>query len=575
MAKILEINGLPLKINGHEVYEQVSSGVVKQVDVAARKMTIIGTDETVDRDGDVIEMKGWQLENYRKNPVFLWAHNYGSVPLARSEKIIKRKDPLRMEHHLLYPTKGLYPFADMILELYGEYIINASSVGFIPFEWDNIEQEGERQENTRHTWGKRFKKQELLELSGCAVPSNPNALQDALKGKSFLNMPFEEVQKWLQGQVQPPRPDHVDDIMGELDLKADYVDETKPFTIQIPKNLCVVEEEGDKEPIFTEEEEISRELVDKPYPNEHACRLEDPDKYDRFARKNCYRKHDNKCIDFIFGVKDNKSETQAMRYDKEVWTVASAKAHCKAHDGAFEAAKELEGEEIKGIGGARDLPLDESASWDGNAAVGRMRILAGGPDKDKIDWAKYKKGFVWFNEEDKENFGSYKLPFADVKDGKLTAIWGGVANAMRVVLGARGGVSISDADKKKCHSFLASYYKKFDKPVPEMSSMDALMYLLVMGIEDIDDYIRSAIKEVLEAIKSKKSTGVDLANKPIDQDSIVDTSGKNVSETILEDAFEKGKVASSPAPTPIQYDFKGVITELKDLRESLKSLKGE
>ena len=40
----------------------------------------------------------------------------------------------------------------------------------------------------------------------------------------------------------------------------------------------------------------------KPYPNEHACRLQDPGKYDKFARKNCYRKSDGKCIDYIFGI---------------------------------------------------------------------------------------------------------------------------------------------------------------------------------------------------------------------------------------------------------------------------------
>jgi len=451
MAKILEINGLPIKVNGQDVYEAVYSGVVKQVDVAARKMTMIGTDETVDRDGDIIETKGWQLENYRKNPVFLWAHNYGSVPLARAEKVIRRKDPVRLEFHLLYPTKGLHPFADMILELYGEFIINASSVGFIPFEWDNIEQEGERQENTRRTWGRRYKKQELLELSGCAVPSNPNALQNALKGKSFLDMPFEEVQKWLQGQSQPPRPKNEDDVMGELGLRdADYIDETKPPMVQVPKNLCSIEE--DEEPSFTTEEEIDKKLVEKPYPNEHACRLEDPGKYDRFARKNCYRKHDNKCVDFIFGIKEGKSETQSMRYDKEIWTAGAAKSHCGAHDGTFEAAKEIE-EEIKN------------------------------PVMEKVD-------------------------------------------------------------------------------------------LLALKLEDLDKYIRTAVTEVLEILKSKKSIGVGLA-MPDDQDSKVEVDGKSVSEAILGEAFERSKVVSPPASIPAQYDFKGVITEIRNLQQSLKSLKGE
>jgi len=79
-----------------------------------------------------------------------------------------------------------------------------------------------------------------------------------------------------------------------------------------------------------------------PYENEHSCRLKPPN-YKKYARKNCYQKHDGKCIDFIFGiVESNESELQAMRYPKDIWTEEAAKSHCKDHDGTFEAAKEEE-----------------------------------------------------------------------------------------------------------------------------------------------------------------------------------------------------------------------------------------
>jgi len=82
-------------------------------------------------------------------------------------------------------------------------------------------------------------------------------------------------------------------------------------------------------------------LESRPYPNEHSCRLEDPGKYKKFARKNCHKKHDNKCIDFIFGIiSKDESELQAMRYPTKTWTEKAARAHCKDHDGTFEAAKE-------------------------------------------------------------------------------------------------------------------------------------------------------------------------------------------------------------------------------------------
>lgn len=77
-----------------------------------------------------------------------------------------------------------------------------------------------------------------------------------------------------------------------------------------------------------------------PYPNEHSCRLNNPDKYDRFARKNCEIKHEGKCIDIIFGIKEGKSEIQAYRYSKDIWTAEAAKNHCQNHDGNFEPAQE-------------------------------------------------------------------------------------------------------------------------------------------------------------------------------------------------------------------------------------------
>jgi hypothetical protein len=93
------------------------------------------------------------------------------------------------------------------------------------------------------------------------------------------------------------------------------------------------------EDLFIEEKEIlSKEEVLKPYPNEHACRIVDPAKFDKFARKNCFRKVDQKCVDYIFGIVDNKSTLQSMRFKKEIWTVEEAKKVCSAAKGSFEAA---------------------------------------------------------------------------------------------------------------------------------------------------------------------------------------------------------------------------------------------
>jgi hypothetical protein len=77
-----------------------------------------------------------------------------------------------------------------------------------------------------------------------------------------------------------------------------------------------------------------------PYPNEHACRLEQPIAGADFVRKNGEREHDGKSYDVIYQRRDGSLHQQAFRYPKEKWTSEEAKVHCGSHGGSFEAAKD-------------------------------------------------------------------------------------------------------------------------------------------------------------------------------------------------------------------------------------------
>ena len=80
----------------------------------------------------------------------------------------------------------------------------------------------------------------------------------------------------------------------------------------------------------------------KPYPHEHACRLKDPGDFESDSFRRTTRASDGKKYSVIMGKlegEDTMTE-QAYRYDREVWDEGDAKAHCDAHDGTFEAAKE-------------------------------------------------------------------------------------------------------------------------------------------------------------------------------------------------------------------------------------------
>jgi HK97 family phage prohead protease len=107
-----------------------------------------------------------------------------------------------------------------------------------------------------------------------------------------------------------------------------------------------------------------------------------------------------------------------------------------------------------------DMPLSaREVEWDGSAARSRMAKAAstdGTGNKDKIEWPTYSKGFFWFDGDQAETLGAYKLPFADVVDGNRTAIWRGVTAAAARLEGS----DIPDADKEKIRTHIASYYSK-------------------------------------------------------------------------------------------------------------------
>jgi len=83
----------------------------------------------------------------------------------------------------------------------------------------------------------------------------------------------------------------------------------------------------------------------RPYPNEHAARIEDPSKYDEFRRLS---DEFGEGIDIIVGIKDEKSELQSIRFDSEIFTAEQAREWLNEHDYdviEFEPAIETKGME--------------------------------------------------------------------------------------------------------------------------------------------------------------------------------------------------------------------------------------
>ncbi len=111
---------------------------------------VISTDE-VDRHGDVIMAEGWRLESYRRNPVFLWAHDYARPVIGRAVKTWT-------EPHLLLARMEFAParFAQEVAMLYRSGYQRGVSVGFKPLQYEE-----RRHEKTGAFLGIRFLEQDV------------------------------------------------------------------------------------------------------------------------------------------------------------------------------------------------------------------------------------------------------------------------------------------------------------------------------------------------------------------------------------------------------------------------------
>ena len=132
--------------------------------------------------------------------------------------------------------------------------------------------------------------------------------------------------------------------------------------------------------------------------------------------------------------------------------------------------------EDKAVVPFQDLPLDTSSGWSASGARNRLARWAssdGSGDKTKMDWAKYRRGFCYYDASATDSFGSYRLPVADLKGGTLTAIFRGVVAVMGALNGARTPPKITDTERRRIYNtHVRGYYKKADREndLPELRS---------------------------------------------------------------------------------------------------------
>jgi len=134
----------------------------------SRSLTFTASTKSIDRSGDRV-LGPWMLDAFRKNGVILWAHDYSSLPIAKSSSIAVVNGSLVCTAE--FAGADLNPMADQVFRLYEAGFLRAVSVGFQPIDSPTRNDSG----------GFDFKTVELLEVSCVPVPANAEALMRAAK----------------------------------------------------------------------------------------------------------------------------------------------------------------------------------------------------------------------------------------------------------------------------------------------------------------------------------------------------------------------------------------------------------
>lgn len=129
-----------------------------------RWLTIATSD--IDRAGDILELGGAELDDFHRNPQFLWMHGMTDEALHTIGRILRiEQRGNRLLALAEYAPPALSPLADLIYEMEVAGYLPANSIGFHPIKWKANEHGG----RTYAEW-------QLVEVSKVELPMNPNAV---------------------------------------------------------------------------------------------------------------------------------------------------------------------------------------------------------------------------------------------------------------------------------------------------------------------------------------------------------------------------------------------------------------
>lgn len=174
------------------------------IDESKYQATFVISDESVDRQGEVIKQDGWDFENFKANPVILFGHDSYDLPIGKAVDIYTDGDKT---YAVIEFAAEIYDKAMIIWNMVKTGILRTVSVGFINNEYDNNE----------------LTKNELLEISIVPVPANPNAILLAAKDGSISKKDAGFMISAMEKELEGLRKLKTDDNLENMEQLQQFI----------------------------------------------------------------------------------------------------------------------------------------------------------------------------------------------------------------------------------------------------------------------------------------------------------------------------------------------------------------
>ena len=163
---------------------------------ASGSNTFVLSDERVNRNGDVVDSAGWELDGFKQNPIALFNHD--------RDRIVGNWANVRIENRALVGefqpvAPGTSQLGDEVRLLVEQDVLRAASVGFRYLKSEPLDPDKPRS-------GRRYTKQELLEVSLVSVPANSGALSKARSlhvSSEVMELVFGKHAAFTTGSISP------------------------------------------------------------------------------------------------------------------------------------------------------------------------------------------------------------------------------------------------------------------------------------------------------------------------------------------------------------------------------------